>query len=292
VAYLMPAAFAAMVAAALLLPTTADRLRASVGLPAFLLGLASVPYLPAFRGPVLGVWISGALLLLGPALLVLATWRARTRIGSRRAVGAVAVLASAAGVAAAWPTLDKGGVFAAAVAAGALGLDVLLFWLVGTALGIGRAVRWLDAKLPTLPSRHGWGVLALVAAALSVRVGGLIWPLWVLSWQPIGVGVGVLCAWWAAATGRASLLLAGVALGAAFCSVDRMEGGWFLLCAAALADSKRPGLVAAVAAFGAYLAVPTLLASEVLFTVLFTLAGTMLLGVLADQRAEEEPSSR
>jgi len=288
----MPAAFAAMVAAALLLPTPADRLRASIGLPAFLLGLASVPYLPAFRGPALGVWISGALLLLGPALLLLATWRARTRLRSRVPVGAAAVLAATAGVAAGWPTLDKGGAFSATVAAGAVGFDAMLLWMVGTTLGIGRAVRWLDARLPALPSRHGWGVLALVAAALSFRVGGLIWPLWVLSWQPIGVGVGVLCAWWAVATGRASLLLAGAALGAAFCSVDRFEAGWVLLCAAALADAKRPNLVAAVAAFGAYLAVPTLLASEVVFTVLFTLAATALLGVLAARHNEEEPAPR
>ena len=290
--YLVPAAIAAMVVAALLLPTAADRLRASLGLPAFVLGVASVPHLPEFHGPSLAVWISGGLLLLGPALLLLAAWKARIRITPPGVVGAIALLASAAGVAAAWPTLDKGGAFPALLSAGALGLDALLLWLVGTALGIGRAVRWLDAKLPTLHYRHSWGVLALVAAALSFRVGGLIWPLWVLSWQPIGVGVGVLCAWWAAATGRASLLLAAVALGVAFCSVDRMEAGWFLLCAAALADSTRPRVVAAVAAFGAYLAVPTLLASEVLFTVLFVLAATMLLGVLSVRCVEEGQTSR
>jgi hypothetical protein len=64
---LVPVAFAAMAAAALLLPTAADRWRAAFGLPAFLLGVASIPHLPDFQGPSLTVWISAGLLALGPA---------------------------------------------------------------------------------------------------------------------------------------------------------------------------------------------------------------------------------
>lgn len=62
--YIVPVAFATMVVSALLLPTRADRFRGALGIPAFVLGVASIPFLPAFRGPSLTVWISGGLLVL------------------------------------------------------------------------------------------------------------------------------------------------------------------------------------------------------------------------------------
>jgi hypothetical protein len=123
-------------------------------------------------------------------------------------------------------------------------------------------------------------------------VGGLLWPLWVLSWQPVGVGLGVLAAWWAVATGRASLALAGAAFAAAFSSVDGFGGAWLVLCVAALADWSRPRVTAAVAAGAGYFAVPSLLDAEVVFTVLLTCAATMLLGVLLSRGAAEELPSR
>jgi hypothetical protein len=207
-------------------------------------------------------------------------------------------VAAAAAVVAAWPTLTKGGVLPALVTTGALGMGAWSVWLLGSASGLGRAVRWLDARMPTLRFRHSWGVLLLLSGALAFRVSGLLWPLWVLSWQPVAVGLGVVCAWWAVPTGRASLALAGAAFAAAFSTVDGLGGAWLLLCVAALPDWSRPRItaavaaVAAVAAGAAYVAVPSLLGAEVVLTALLAWAATMLLGVLAVRGAAEELPSR
>ena len=290
--YLVSAAYAALLVASLLLPTASDRLRGALGLPAFVLGAASLPYLPEFRGPSLTVWISAALLLLGPAMLLVAAWQARSRLRPRVSLLVVVSLAAAAAGVAAWPTLILGGVLPALVTAGALGMGGWFVWLLGSASGIGRVVRWLDARMPTLPYRHSWGVLLLVTGAMAFRVGGLIWPLWVLSWQPVAVGLGVLSAWWAVPTGRASLALAGAAFAAAFSSVDGLAGAWLVLCVAALADRTRPRVTAMVAAGAAYFALPSLLGAEVVFTVLLACAATMLLGVLSSRSAAEELPAR
>jgi hypothetical protein len=156
---LVPVAFAAMAAAALLLPTTADRWRAAFGLPAFLLGVASIPHLPEFQGPSLTVWISAGLLALGPALLALATWQARARFGRGAVAPWVVLIAVGVGCAAATPIIARGGTIPALLTAGALGLGFLLAWLVAETLGAGRAVRWLDARLPSIHRRHTWGTL-------------------------------------------------------------------------------------------------------------------------------------
>jgi hypothetical protein len=286
--YLVPASYAALLVASLFLPTAPDRLRGALGLPAFALGAASLPYLPEFRGPSLTVWISAALLLLGPAMLLLAAWQARTRLHPRAALLVPVSLAVGVAVTAAWPTLTQGGVLPALVTAGALGMGAWFVWLLGSASGVGRAVRWLDARMPTLRSRHSWGVLLLVTGAMAFRVGGLIWPLWVLSWQPVAVGLGVLCAWWAVPTGRASLALAGAAFAAASSSVAGFGGGWLLLAVAAVAGRTPPRVVAIIAATGAYLAAPELLGAEVLYTVLLVWPATMLLAV---QAANEEAAT-
>ena len=129
-------ACATMLLAALLLPTPGDRFRAALGLPAFLLGVASLPYLPAFRGPSLTVWISGALLLLAPALLVLAAWRARPRLTLSRPAPWLVPAGAAAALAAAWPTFERGGALPAALTAGALAFGGLLGWMVAERLGL------------------------------------------------------------------------------------------------------------------------------------------------------------
>ncbi len=277
--YAFPVASAAMWVATLLLPTTTDRLRGALGFPAFLLGIASVPYLPGFRGPSLTVWISAALLLLGPGMLLLAVWGARRLL--HPLVAAVSLLAGTAAVVAAWPTLRQGGVLPAVLTAGAIGLGAWLAWLVGSMVGLGRLVRRLGARLPAPRGRHPWAVLVLAAGAMGVRLAAVVWPLWVLSWQPVGVGVGVLCLAWAAATGRPRLALAAAALAAAFSSIDQLDAGWLLLTVAALADRNRAWVMVALAPFGLYLALPVLLGAEVVFTVLLMWLGTILLAVLA-----------
>lgn len=290
--YLVPAAYAALLVASLLLPTASDRLRGALGLPAFALGAASLPYLPEFRGPSLTVWISAALLLLGPAMLLVAAWQARTRLHPRAALLVIVPLAAGVAVTAAWPTLVLGGILPALVTAGALGMGAWFAWLLGSASGIGRVVRSLDARMPTLPSQHSWGVLLLVAGAVAFRVGGLTWPLWVLSWQPVAVALGVICAWWSVATGRASLALAGAAFAGSFSTTAGFVGGWVLFAVAAMADRTPPRVMAILAATAAWLAAPELLAAEVLYTVLLAWAATMLLGGLSTRIAAEKLPSR
>lgn len=283
---LIPVACVAMVVSALLLPTPADRFRGALGIPAFLLGAASIPSLPAFNGPSLTTWISGGLLLLGPGLLLLAAIRARPRLRVGDAAPWISALGVGAGCAAAWPTLDRGGVLPAVLTAGALGFGGTLGWLVGEWIRLGRAVRWLDQRLPALRGRYSWGTLAFVAGALFFQVALLAWPLWALSWQPVGVGAGVLGVLWAVATGRVSLALAAVAFAAAFTPPEAALGGWsgtLALLVAALAAPSRPRIIALVAAFGAWLVWPALLREEVLLTVLLTAGVTAVLAQRAAQ---------
>jgi hypothetical protein len=280
---IVPVACATMLLAALLLPTPADRFRAALGLPAFLLGSASLPSLPDFRGPSLTVWISGALLLLGPALLALAAWRARPRLGLSRPAPWLVVAGVAAGLAAAWPTLDQGGALPAALTAGALAFGGLLVWMVAERLGLGRAVRWLDDRIPALRGRYSWGTPLFVAAAILFHLAWFRWPLWVLSWQPSGVGIAVLGLGWAAAVRRPSLAMAALALAATLAQPEAIIGGWLVLSAAALGNQSRPRAIALGAALGAGLAWPVLLQQEVLFTVLLTAAATALLAECASR---------
>ena len=288
--YLLPAAFAAMLVAALLLPSTADRLRGALGLPAFALGAASLPFLPGFRGPSVTVWISAALLLLGPAMLLVAAWRGGLSLRRHPAILLMVLVGAGAGLAAAWPTLDSGGVFPGLVTAAALASACLLAWMVSSALGIGRGVRWLDARIPSRPGGYSWGTPLLAAGAIAVYLAFLARPLWVLSWQPIGVGVAVLAAWWAAATGRAQMAAASVAVAAAFCTVEPVPTGWLALLTGALVYRTHPRIAAVAIAAGGYLAAPALLDAEVLFTVLLAGAASALVAVLATAPGAEEGS--
>lgn len=288
--YAFAVASAAIWVATLLLPTTADRLRGALGLPAFLLGVASVPYLPGFQGPSLTVWISAGLLLLGPALLLRATWRSRALLHPGLAL--VSGLAAVAALLAAWPIIRQGGALPAFATAGAIGLGACTLWLLGALSGLGRMVRRLDARRPAPGGRYPAAVLLLVSAAIGIWLAALAWPLWILSWQPIGVGAALIWLAWAAAAGRPRLALAAAALAAAFCSVYQLDAGWLMLAIAALGDRSRPWIMVGLAPIAAYLAIPILLSAEALLTVLIVACATFLLAVLAERETTAPAESR
>lgn len=285
-----PAAFAALALAALLLPGGSNQLRGGLGLPAFALGAASIPFLADLRGPDLALWVSAGLLLLGPSLLLLAAGRAR--LTPRNPVLLVVVAAAAAAVAVAWPSLRLGGIVPALLTTGALALGGLFLWMLGAALGAGRAVRWLDARLPLSRGESPWGARVVAAAALLIGTAAVKWPLWIELWQSVGVAVGVLCAWWAPATRRAPLALAGAALACAFAAPEWAYGSWLLLAVAALTVRPMPRAASVLAAAGGYLGVRALLSGEVLYTVLVVGAGTALLGALAAAPSSEGSAPR
>ena len=159
-------------------------------------------------------------------------------------------------------------------------------------LGLGRAVRWLDDRLPALRGRYSWGTPLFVVAAILFHLAWFRWPLWVLSWRPSGVGIAVLGLGWAAAVRRPSLGLAAVALAATLAQPEAVIGGWLVLSAAALGNQARPRAVALGAALGAYLVWPVLLEQEVLFTVLLTAAATALLAQCAAHAEREANAPR
>ncbi len=240
VTYIVPIAYATMVVAALLLPTPARPVPRR----------ARPPRLPARDGqhPV-------------PSRF---SWPLADRLDQRGAAGARTRPARAGGVArpqpiepsgagplarsrrrggglaVAWPTLDKGGALPAVLTAGALAFGCLLDWMLAELLGIGRAIRWLDDRIPALRGRYSWGTLLFVAGAVLLHVAWFVAPLWVLSWQPIGVGLAVLGVCWAAATGRTPLALAAIAFAATFTAPEATIGGWLVLAAAAVGNPSRP----------------------------------------------------
>ncbi len=164
--------------------------------------------------------------------------------------------------------------------------------MLGRGTGLGRAVRWLDERIPALRGRYSWGTLMFVVAAVLFHLAWFRWPLWVLSWQPIGVGVAVLGVAWAVATGRVPLALAALAFAATFVAPEATIGGWIVLAAAAIGDPGRPRVLALAAAFGAWLVWPALLDQEVVFSVLLTGASAALLAQLSLQARAEEEGSR
>jgi hypothetical protein len=282
VTYLLPAAFAAMTLAALRLPEVAARWRGALGLPAFALGAASLPYLADIRGPELTVWISAALLLLGPAVLLLEAVRQRARLRDSHLGTSLLLLSVAAALVAAWPALRLGGVVPALLVAGALALACQFAWLAAEALGLGRALRWLGGRTPVHPPA---GVLpgVLVAGALACRLAWYVSPLWVQLLQPVGVGLGVLAAWSAVPGARWTLALAGASLASAWSLPEVSHGAWIVLGVAALGGQGRPRATAALAAAGWYLATAPLLGAEVVFNVLLTGAATAQLAMFASR---------
>jgi len=160
VTYMFPLAFALTALAAVLLPTSSDRLRGALGLPALALGAASAPLLPASLGPDPSLWVTGALILLGPALLLAACWRARARLAPRGVTVVVLTLSAVATVVAAWPTVRTGGIQYVPLALAALVCYALLNWVIVRGVGLGRAVRWIDARLvPARAQLSGPGVM-------------------------------------------------------------------------------------------------------------------------------------
>jgi len=127
---------------------------------------------------------------------------------------------------------------------------------------------------------------------MGARLAWAASPLWVLSWQPFGVGMGVVCLGWAVATGRARLALAAAALAAAWSGAEPFDPAWLILAGAVLVPGDRHRLQAAIAALGAWLAMPSLLAAEVLFTVLLVAFATAMLAALAAQAESERDASR
>lgn len=285
-----PAAFAAMALAALALPNASTRLRGGLGLPAYALGAASFPFLADVRGPDVALWVSAALLLLGPSLLLLAAWR--ERLHRHTALLALVLVATAAALASAWPTLRLGGIVPAALTTGAIALGGLFLWMLCSTLGAGRAIRRLDGHLPRSRGERPWGAFVAVSAALLVGTAALKWPLWIELWQSVGVAIGVLLAWWAVGTGRAPLGLAGAAFACAFTAPESAYGSWLLLSAAALSIRSIPRAASILAAAGGYLGVRALLSAEVLYTVLLVGAAAALLGVLATAASTEGSAPR
>ena len=288
---ILPLAFAAMAFAALLLPTAADRLRGGLGLPAFALGAASIPFLADIRGPELTLWVSAALLLLGPALLLLATWRAR--LNWRKPAVPLVFASTAAALFAAWPILRVGGVVPAVLTTGALAFSGLFLWMLGERIGVGRAVRWLDARLPATHGKARRVPSSSWAGRSSWHWRGSPRPFW--SWSSgnrSALGVGVVVSWWTVATRRAPVAFAAASFATAFTAPETALGAWLLLGWAALLDRTHPRITAVAGSAGGYLGVRALLSGEVLYTVLLVGAATALLGALAAAPSAESSASR
>lgn len=172
-----PLAFALLAIAALLLPATRDRLIGALGVPAFALGAASAARLSPGTEPGPTLWICAALLLLGPAVLAVALWRARRRLSAAGGFVTLSGIAGIAAVAAAFPTLRSAGLVPSLLTTGALALGALTLWFAGGVIRLGAGIRALDARLaparvrvsgPGMPTgaRSDWFLAAGMLAAL------------------------------------------------------------------------------------------------------------------------------
>lgn len=280
-----PVGFAAVLIAALLLPSRADRLRGALGLPAFALGAASLPFLADIREPDPALWISGALLLLGPSALLIATWRARARLRAWPLTVSAVAVAVALGVAAAWPLLTLGGVLPAVLSAGALGLGAAFVYLAAATAGLGRLARWLHARAPDSWRAHHWGTLLVAALTLALGLASLRWSLWLRLWQPAGIGLGAALVWWAAATRRPALACAGAGFAICFVPPEQAYSTWVGFTSAALLPLRFPLPAALLAAVAGFVALPGLLDAEVLLTVVAVGGASALLATLATEDA-------
>ena len=159
-------------------------------------------------------------------------------------------------------------------------------WLAAGASGLGRAVRLVDAKIPAPRQGPSYTTYLLVAAALVFGILVRQWPLWILLWQPIGVGLGVCAAWWAVATRRPALALAGAAFTAAFLPPEFTYSAWGGLGVAALMVTGRyRSFAVALAIVAFYVITGPLLDAEAVWTVLLAGAGSALLAALAEEGA-------
>jgi len=282
---LQPGAYAVLVLGAAAMPGRASRLRAATGLPPFLLGMASLPFLQDLHGPSPTLWISAALLLLGPVALLCEAWRSRTAMRQRPLILALVVGAAGVGVTVSWPLLQLGGFVPALLTTGALVLSATFLWLAAGAVGLGRAVRALDAQIPAPGQGSTYGTYLLICAATAVGLAALRWPLWVQLWQPVGIGVGAWAAWWAVATRRSALALAGAAFAAAFLDLGSSYSAWVTLGMAALVVERVRWLGAVLAVSWGFAIAGPLLGAEAVWTVLLAAAGSALLAGLAREES-------
>jgi hypothetical protein len=140
-------AFLLLTAAALMLPRPDRRLRAALGLPAALLGAASLRLAGGYPAPRVFLAVSGALLLLGVVPVAIQAVRSLREDHSQRLLAAISLALAAAGLALiVRPVWAGGPVRTVLVAAGLILLGAVLRVAAGL-VRAGDAVRWLDARL-------------------------------------------------------------------------------------------------------------------------------------------------
>jgi hypothetical protein len=225
----------------LVLPRPDRRLRAALGLPACLLGAASLRLAGGDAAPHIFLAISAALLLIGVVPVALQAVRSlrETDTGRRQAV--ISLILTAAGLALiAKPVWAGGPVRTVLVAAGLILLGAVLRVAAGL-VRAGDAVRWLDARLtpahvmvlgPELVASRSWhflyyaGLLAALAAPYwTLTLAGAIVAViafdvierqrgvvhrWPRSWFAVPA---LIAAWWFVATvsGPGNQTIAGLA---------------------------------------------------------------------------------
>lgn len=140
-------AFLLLTAAALMLPRPDRRLRAALGLPAALIGAASLRLAGGYPAPRVFLAISAALLLIGIVPVAIQAVRSLREVHARRLPAAISLALAAAGLALILRPVWAGGpVRTVLVAAGLILLGAVLRVAAGL-VRAGDAVRWLDTRL-------------------------------------------------------------------------------------------------------------------------------------------------
>ncbi len=186
-------AFLLLTAAALMLPRPDRRLRAALGLPAALIGAASLRLAGGYPAPRVFLAISAALLLIGVVPVAIQAVRSLREVHARRLPAAISVALAAASLALiVRPAWAGGPVRTLLVAAGLILLGAVLRVAAGL-VRAGDAVRWLDARLTpshvmvigtdlvTSPSWHFLYYAAILAAIAA--------PYWTLTFAGAIVAV-------------------------------------------------------------------------------------------------------
>jgi hypothetical protein len=234
-------AFLLLAAATLVLPRPDRRLRAALGLPACLLGAASLRLAGGDPAPRVFLAISAALLLIGVVPVAIQALRSLREVHARRLPAVISVALAAAGLALiVGPVWAGGPLRTGLVAAGLILLGAVLRAAAGL-VRAGDAVRWLDARLTpahmmvTDADRvvsRSWhvlyyaGLLAAIAAPYwSLTFAGAILAViafevierqrgvvrrWPRSWLAVPL---IIAAWWFVATvaGPGNQTIAGLA---------------------------------------------------------------------------------
>ena len=234
-------AFLLLTAAALVLPHADRRLRAALGLPAALLGAASLRLAGGDPAPRIFLAISAALLLIGVVPVTIEAVRSLREIQAPRLPAVISVALATAGLSLiVRPAWAGGLVRTVLVAAGLILLGAVLRVAAGL-VRAGDAVRWLDARLtpshvmvigPDLVASPSWhflyytGLLAAIAAPYwTLTFAGAIVAVIafevierqrgiVRRWPRSGLVVpAIIATWWFAATvaGPGNQTVAGLA---------------------------------------------------------------------------------